>query len=68
MKSKVTELDWAAGVLVVTGAINWGLVGAFKFDLVMAVFGTSPVLAQVVYGIIGMSGLYWLYRMITMKN
>lgn len=68
MKSKMTELDWAAGVLVIVGALSWGVLGAFKMDLVTMVFGTSPMLMQAVYLLIGLSGLYWLYRMITMKN
>jgi len=68
MKMKMNELDWAAGVLAVIGALNWGLVGAFKFDVVMTVFGTSPVLVQLVYILVGLSGLYWLYKMLTMKK
>lgn len=68
MKMKMNEMDWAAGILVIIGALNWGLVGACKFDVVMTVFGTSPVLAQTVYIIVGFSGLYWLYRMLTMKK
>lgn len=68
MTMKMNEVDWAAGILVIVGAINWGLVGAFKFDVVMTVFGTSPWLTQVVYILVGLSGLYWLYRMLTMKK
>ncbi len=68
MKMKMNSLDWAAWVFVVIGAVNWGLVGAFKLDLVMTVFGTSPVLVQVMYILIGLSGLFTLYKMITMKK
>ena len=68
MKMKMSELDWAAGILAVIGALNWGLVGAFKFDVVMTVFGTSPVLVQLAYILVGLSGLYWLYKMLTMKK
>lgn len=68
MKTKMNELDWVAWVLVVVGALNWGLVGAFKFDLVQTVLGTSPGLVQLVYILVGLSGLYWLYKMMTMKK
>ena len=68
MKMKMNELDWAAWVFVIIGALSWGVLGAFKLDLVTMVFGTSPTLTQLVYILIGLSGLYWLYRMITMKK
>ena len=62
---KMKEIDWLAYVLVTVGAINWGLVGAFRLDLVHTILGTSPALAQLVYILIGLSGLYWLYKMTT---
>ena len=68
MRMKMSELDWAAWSFVVIGALNWGLVGAFKFDLVQTVFGTSPALVQLVYILVGLSGLYSLYKMMTMKK
>ena len=62
---KMKEVDWLAYVLVTVGAINWGLVGAFRLDLVQTILGTSPALGQLVYILIGLSGLYWLYKMTT---
>ena len=62
---KMKEIDWLAYVLVTVGAINWGLVGAFRLDLVQTILGTSPALAQLVYILIGLSGLYWLFKMTT---
>ena len=51
-------LYWIAVVLVVVGAVNWGLVGIAQFDLVAALFGGSTaVLARVVYTLVGVSGL-----------
>jgi uncharacterized membrane protein YuzA (DUF378 family) len=51
-------LYWIALVLVVVGAVNWGLVGVAQFDLVAALFGgASTVLARVVYTLVGVSGL-----------
>jgi uncharacterized membrane protein YuzA (DUF378 family) len=45
-------------VLVIIGAINWLLVGAFEFDLVATIFGGSTaMLARIVYILVGISGL-----------
>ncbi|KAA6460509.1 DUF378 domain-containing protein [Bacillus cereus] len=45
-------------VLVIIGAINWGLIGFFKFDLVAAIFGGQDAfLSRVVFGLVGLSGL-----------
>lgn len=63
----ISNLDWAAWVFVVLGAINWGLVGLFNFDLLMTVLGTSPMLIRVVYVLIGCSGLYTFYKMMKLK-
>lgn len=53
-------LDTIALILVVIGAVNWGLIGFFQFDLVAALFGQMTVFSRVVYSIIGISGLYAL--------
>ena len=50
-------LDATALTLVIVGALNWGLVGVAKFDLVKALFGTS-VLAAIVYTLVGAGGIY----------
>jgi hypothetical protein len=45
-------------VLVVIGAINWGLVGLFQFDLVAALFGgQEAVLSRIVYTLVGIAGI-----------
>lgn len=51
-------LDWVAWVLVVVGALNWGL-AVFDFNLVTTVFGDT-VLTTVVYALVGLAGLYVL--------
>jgi uncharacterized protein len=55
-------IDIAAAVLVVVGALNWGLVAVARFDLVAALFGLSfgevSGLTAVVYGLVGVAGLY----------
>ena len=45
-------------VLTIVGAINWGLVGFFQYDLVAAIFGgQDSLLARVIFGLVGIAGL-----------
>lgn len=46
--------------LIIIGALNWGLIALFQFDLVAAIFGgeQGAALARVVYTLVGLSGLY----------
>jgi uncharacterized protein len=61
---RYNAVDWLAATLVVVGAINWGLVGLLRFDLVAALFGgQSAVLARIVYSLVGFSGLYLIYSL-----
>ena len=56
------QLDIIAAVLVVVGALNWGLVAVARFDLVAALFGMQfgeiSALSAAVYGLVGLAGLY----------
>lgn len=65
---KYKELDMVAWLLMVLGALNWGLVGAFKLDLVQLILGTTPALVQLVYILIGLAGLYGVYMMMNKKG
>lgn len=51
-------IDNIALVLIIIGAINWGLIGFFKFNLVETIFGDMTMLARIVYGLVGISGLW----------
>lgn len=53
-------LDTIALILVIVGAVNWGLIGFFQFDLVAALFGTMTMFSRVVYALVGLAGLYSL--------
>ena len=46
--------------LVVVGALNWGLVGLFDYNLVSMLFGGYPMLEQIVYVLVGVSAVYML--------
>jgi uncharacterized membrane protein YuzA (DUF378 family) len=56
--------DAVAAVLVIVGALNWGLVGAANFNLVAALFGQSA-LASIVYLLVGLAALYQVVRWTT---
>ena len=58
---KLNAVDWLAMVLVIVGGLNWGLVGAFKFNLVDALFGEMSALSRVVYILVGLSAVYLVY-------
>jgi len=62
LNKKMKILRLIAFVLVIVGAINWGLVGAFGFDLVASVFGATSMAAKVVYILVGLSGVMMVLR------
>lgn len=53
-------LDIIALLLVIIGAVNWGLIGFFQFDLVSALFGTMSTFSRIVFALVGIAGLYSL--------
>jgi hypothetical protein len=53
-------LNIIALTLLIIGGLNWGLVGLFDFDLVAAIFGADTVLANIVYGLVGLAAIYSL--------
>ncbi|OGH73869.1 MAG: DUF378 domain-containing protein [Candidatus Magasanikbacteria bacterium RIFCSPHIGHO2_02_FULL_51_14] len=65
---KMNGLDWLTFILVMIGALNWGLVGFFGFDLVATIFGDMSTLSRVVYALVGLSALYMLWKMPKMKK
>lgn len=50
-------LKYTSYVLVLIGALNWGLVGAFNFDLVAFLFGNMSILSRIVYILVGISAI-----------
>ncbi len=51
-------IDTIALILIIIGAINWGLIGIFNFNLVDTLFGTMSVLSRIIYTLVGISGLW----------
>lgn len=50
-------LRYTAYVLVLIGALNWGLIGLFGFDLVAAIFGDMTLMSRIVYSLVGLSAI-----------
>ncbi len=51
-------IDKIALVLIIIGAINWGLIALFNLDLVALLFGDMTILSRIVYGLVGLAGLW----------
>ncbi len=51
-------IDKIALVLIIIGAINWGLIALFELDLVALLFGNMTIVSRIVYGLVGLSGLW----------
>ena len=60
-------VDTIALVLIIVGAINWGLIGLFEFNLVDTIFGTMSVISRIIYVLVGISGL-WGIKLLFDKN
>lgn len=53
-------LDSVALILIIIGAVNWGLIGFFQFNLVSTLFGDMTSISRIVYALVGIAGLYSL--------
>lgn len=62
---KMGALDWVVFVLLVVGALNWGLVGLGDINVVELILGA--VLARIVYILVGLAGLWKLYKVLMAK-
>lgn len=58
MESKM--LDYTALTISIIGAVNWGLIGFFDFNLVAFLFGSMTWISRIVYALVGLCGLYLL--------
>jgi uncharacterized protein len=53
---------------VILGALEVGLAGVLKFDLVGGIFGHWPIVVMIIYALVGLSGLWGAYAMLTKKK
>lgn len=51
-------IDKIVLILIVIGAINWGLIGLFDFNLVSTIFGNMSLISRIIYILVGVSGLW----------
>jgi uncharacterized membrane protein YuzA (DUF378 family) len=56
---RFTWFDWLALTLVIIGALNWGMLGFFNYDVVSHLFGSA--FGRVIYSIVGLTGLYTIF-------
>ena len=65
-------IDLLAAVLVLVGALNWGLVAIAEFDLVATVFGMefgeTNVASRIVYGLVGLAGVYGVVSLASRRS
>ena len=55
---KMNAGDYISLTLIVIGGLNWGLVGAFDYNLVDSLFGVGSMLAKIVYILVGLAAIY----------
>ena len=60
---KTNVLDYIALTLAIIGALNWGLIGAFNYNLVTEIFGDNSAISDIIFILVGLSGLYLLYTL-----
>ncbi|MCI9040213.1 MAG: DUF378 domain-containing protein [Clostridia bacterium] len=51
-------IDKIALVLVIIGAVVWGIIGIFNFNVVDAIFGVDSIVSRIIYILVGISGLW----------
>ena len=68
----MTAVDYVARILVIVGALNWGLVAIAEYDLVAELFGLgfgeTSTATRVIYGLVGLAGLWELVRLVTART
>ena len=65
---KLNLFDYITLILVIIGAVNWGLIGFFQFDLINVVFGNMTLLSRLIYAVVGICGLYLISFPMRTKN
>ena len=52
-------MDTLALVILIIGALNWGVIGLFQFDVVASIFGgMSGIVSRIIYTIVGLAGIW----------
>jgi uncharacterized membrane protein YuzA (DUF378 family) len=61
------NVDLIAMILLLIGGLNWGLVGAFNYNLVSNLLGDTSMMTRVVYGLVGLCAVYSAYKFMQSK-
>ena len=64
---QMDALGWVVFVLLVVGALNWGLVGLADINVVKLVLGSIPLLERLVYILVGVAGIWKIYKVLMSK-
>lgn len=63
---QMNPIYWLTTILVIVGALNWGLVGLFQFDLVATLFGgMNSIISRIVYSLVGISAVAMIVQVFT---
>ncbi len=60
-------LGWLSFILLVVGGLNWGLVGAFQYNLVTSIFGDG-MLSNIVFDLVGLAAIWAIIEMLMKKG
>ena len=64
---KMSGWDWVVWILLFIGGLNWGLVGAFEYNLVDSIFGADSTIARIIYVLVGLAAI-WSLITVLMKS
>ena len=53
-------LDVVCLILIIIGAVNWGLIGVFSLDIISVIFGNMSMISRIIYAVVGIAGIYSL--------
>ena len=53
-------LDVVCLILIIIGAVNWGLIGFFNLDLISVIFGNMTMITRIIFAVVGIAGIYSL--------
>lgn len=65
---KMSGMDWVVWILLFVGGLNWGLVGAFDYNLVDTLFGVDSTVAMILYILVGVAAVWSLFSMFMKGN
>lgn len=62
-------MDTLSLILMIIGALNWGLIGIFQFDVVAAIFGgMSAIVSRIIYTLVGLAGIWGITMLFRRRN